>query len=236
MATDSLTLDVSPDDIPVNAIPCLTSLGATYNVLTGLYADARSCKQIVINSSIMSLLRPAFQKALDETDPIAIFEQYGTHVVNSITAGGRASFTFAVMYARKCSASESVGVAASLCQIPFLMGQLSAEELAEYAETISDFQTSRTQRVLTQDGAPQYGNDSFLTHITEWARSVQDYTAYVLKLCCAAFPRIHAAASIKMNRFIDFGKMPAFVSLRQLASTASRQNVLKVARTCVSLL
>ncbi|OBZ74161.1 hypothetical protein A0H81_06203 [Grifola frondosa] len=301
MATDSLTLDVSPDDIPVNMIPCLTSLGATYNVLTGLYADARSCKQIVMDwnnaayyetsfgangkvwaipdsvnfqsyvntlfasnhgesteeytkslasrtelgaeypfftgsvsvdysseetSSVansftrvmhnvnlytlslppplelQSLLRPAFKNVLDEADPIAIFEQYGTHVVNSLTAGGRASFTFATD-ARKYTASESVEVAASLT-VKFLMGQLSAEEKVKYAETISNFQTSSTQRVLTQGGAPEYGNDSFLTHIGEWARSVEDYTA-----------------------FVDFGSIPGFVPLWQLASTTSRQNVLK---------
>ncbi|KAK0481282.1 MAC/Perforin domain-containing protein [Armillaria novae-zelandiae] len=36
-------------DIPVNAIPSLPSLGATYNVLNGLYADARSCLQVVVD-------------------------------------------------------------------------------------------------------------------------------------------------------------------------------------------
>ncbi|KAK0187423.1 MAC/Perforin domain-containing protein [Armillaria mellea] len=36
-------------DIPANAIPSLPSLGATYNVLNGLYADARSCMQVVVD-------------------------------------------------------------------------------------------------------------------------------------------------------------------------------------------
>ncbi|KAK0214481.1 MAC/Perforin domain-containing protein [Armillaria fumosa] len=36
-------------DIPANAIPSLPSLGATYNVLNGLYADARSCLQAVVD-------------------------------------------------------------------------------------------------------------------------------------------------------------------------------------------
>ncbi|OBZ73729.1 hypothetical protein A0H81_06231 [Grifola frondosa] len=299
MSTDFSNFD--PRDIPVNTIPCLTSLGATYNVLTGLYADARSCKQVVLDwgnatyhdlafgsngkvwaipdsinfqsyvntifmsnhgestedytkslssrtelgasypffsgsvsvdysseetsnvansftrvmhnvnlytlslplpDRLRSLLSPWFQKDLDEKDPAALFDQYGTHLVNSLTAGGRASFTYATD-SRKYSSSESVEVAAQLT-VKFLMGQLSAEEQVKYKETISSFQTSSKHKILTQGGAPQYGNDSFLSHISDWARSVEDYTA-----------------------FVDFGSTPAFVPLWQLASTAGRQNVLR---------
>ncbi|KAK0502049.1 MAC/Perforin domain-containing protein [Armillaria luteobubalina] len=50
--TESATLPVfalDERDIPANAIPSLPSLGATYNVLNGLYADARSCLQVVVD-------------------------------------------------------------------------------------------------------------------------------------------------------------------------------------------
>ncbi|KAK0502088.1 hypothetical protein EDD18DRAFT_1426653 [Armillaria luteobubalina] len=80
---------------------------------------------------------------------------------------------------------------------------LQSEQL-KYQNTIDSFQESSTYRVLTEGGDAKYGNQNFLNNIDAWSDSVKDYPA-----------------------FVDFGGIPAFTALYQLASTKARQDELK---------
>ncbi|KAI0690007.1 hypothetical protein BC835DRAFT_1418097 [Cytidiella melzeri] len=290
-------------DTPSDYIPCLYTLGATYNVLNGKYADSKSTMQQVIDwnksdvriqefggksysipevvnfnrnttsdyrssygktttdytkslsyqagfeasfpgfsasasadysesqrenlsnaftrityavthydlslpptAHIQPLLKSWFVSDLDTMDPIELYRQYGTHLLRSLTVGGRALFltsTDTRSYSSEMSLEAAAKISAS-----YSVASGSIELSTKQREAMESFNESSETSVVTKGGDPRYGNEEFLKNLEAWAASILD------------FPE-----------FVDFGSLPCLTGLWEFASTPERRDILQEAYT-----
>ena len=73
-------------------------------------------------------------------------------------------------------------------------------------------------------GDARYGNEEFLKNVEAWAASVRDFPEHVLH---REFDQVLWTDYHCYVRFIDFGSLPCFVALSELASTEERREELQ---------
>ncbi|KAI0812731.1 MAC/Perforin domain-containing protein [Irpex lacteus] len=155
-------------------------------------------------SQLPGLLKSWFVDDLDSMDPIKLYKQYGTHVLSSLTIGGRASFLTSTD-SRTYSSSMSIEAAAHI-SASYLVASGNIDLSVSEKEAMESFNESSETSVITRGGDPRYGNEQFLQNAVEWAASVIDYP-----------------------EFVDFGSSPCLVGLWELASTPARRDELEKA-------
>ncbi|KAI0088021.1 MAC/Perforin domain-containing protein [Irpex rosettiformis] len=155
-------------------------------------------------SQLPSLLKSFFVEELDTLDPVKLYKQYGTHLLTSLTIGGRASF-LASTDSRKYSSDMSVEAAAHI-SAQYLVASGDIDLSASEKQAMESFNESSETSVVTRGGDPRYGNEEFLSHSSDWAASVVEYP-----------------------EFVDFGSSPCFIGIWELASTEKRRNDLEAA-------
>lgn len=119
----------------------ITYLVTQYNITLPPVADTRE------------LLRDDFKTALETTDPIKLYTEYGTHLVRSIVVGGRAAFTSSTD-TREYSSSESIEVAAKMA-LKFSVASMKSEMSTKDQETAKTF-TSASQTKVTTSKFPKF--------------------------------------------------------------------------------
>ncbi|KAI0090304.1 hypothetical protein BDY19DRAFT_764796 [Irpex rosettiformis] len=155
-------------------------------------------------SQIRRLFKAWFAEDLDNRDPIEFYKEYGTHLLNSVTVGGRALF-LATTDTRSYSAELSIETAAKIsASYSVVSGNVELSEKEKQAR--KSFNESSDTMVITKGGNPRYGNQKFLENVDVWAASILE------------FPE-----------FVEFGRMPSFIGLWELASTQARQDQLREA-------
>ncbi|KAI0693082.1 hypothetical protein BC835DRAFT_1416168 [Cytidiella melzeri] len=155
-------------------------------------------------TEIRPLLKSWFVNDLENMEPLDLYQKYGTHLLNSLTIGGRALFLTATdtrSYSSEISFSVAAKISASYKLADGHM-ELSAEERA----AMNSFNASSEFSITTKGGDPKYGNEEFLKNVEAWAGSIIDYP-----------------------EFVDFGSFPCLIGLWDFASTTDRCNVLKEA-------
>ncbi|KAI0086753.1 hypothetical protein BDY19DRAFT_958469 [Irpex rosettiformis] len=153
-------------------------------------------------SQTQRLLKAWFAEDLEKRDPIEFFKEYGTHLLSSATIGGRALF-LTTTDTRTYSAELSIEAAAKIsASYSVASGGIELSTKAEQAR--KSFNESSEIAIVTKGGDPRYGNQNFLDNVEAWAASILN------------FPE-----------FVEFGRMPCFIGLWDLASTKSRQDVLR---------
>ncbi|KAI0685508.1 hypothetical protein BC835DRAFT_1421152 [Cytidiella melzeri] len=258
--------EVVASGAPSDYIPCLYTLGSTYEVLNGTYADSSSALQQVVDwnksdlvvrtqkfgdksysipevvnfnlkttsdyhssygktateytkslsrenlshaftriayevtyynislpttDHIRPLLKSDFVSDLDNMDPTKLYKAYGTHLLWSLTVGGRALFLTATD-TRSYSSELSLEAAAKIS--------------ASYKKAaMNSFNESSESSIATKGGNPSYGNEDLLKNISAWAASIIDYP-----------------------EFVDFGTN-CLTGLWEFASTQARRDVLEKA-------
>ncbi|KAI0091170.1 hypothetical protein BDY19DRAFT_686686 [Irpex rosettiformis] len=153
-------------------------------------------------SQTRGLLKPWFVEDLDKMDPIDFYREYGTHLLRSLTVGGRALFLNSTD-TRKYSSSMSIEAAAKV-SASYLVASGSIELSAAQKQAMESFNESSNTSVATKGGDPRYGNEEFLKNVEAWAGSIIEYP-----------------------EFVDFGSLPCFVGLWEFASTQARRDALK---------
>ncbi|KAI0684449.1 hypothetical protein BC835DRAFT_1422312 [Cytidiella melzeri] len=153
---------------------------------------------------IRSLFKTWFVNDLDTMDPIELYREYGTHLLRSLTIGGRALFLTATD-TRSYSSEMSLEAAAKI-SAAYLVVSGSMELSAKQTAAMESFNESSETSIVTKGGDPRYGNDDFLKNVQEWAASILDYPA-----------------------FVDFGSLPCLTGLWEFASTPERREVLQKA-------
>lgn len=98
-------------------------------------------------SQIPRLLRPWFVDDLDNMDPIALYREYGTHILRSLTIGGRALFLYSTD-TRSYSANMSIEAAAKL-SASYLVASGSMEVTAAQKQAMESFNESSQTTVVT---------------------------------------------------------------------------------------
>ncbi|KAI0685525.1 hypothetical protein BC835DRAFT_516999 [Cytidiella melzeri] len=157
-------------------------------------------------SQVRSLLKPWFVSDLDTMDPIEFYKEYGTHLLRSLTVGGRALFLTATD-TRSYSSDMSLEAAAKI-SASYLVVSGSMELSTKQKEAMESFNESSETAVVTKGGDPRYGNEEFLKNVEAWAGSILDYP-----------------------EFVDFGSLPCFTGLWEFASTPERRTALQQAYT-----
>ncbi len=144
-------------------------------------------------SQLPGLLKSWFVDDLDSMDPIKLYKQYGTHILSSLTIGGRASFLTSTD-SRTYSSSMSIEAAAHI-SASYLVASGNIDLSASEKEAMESFNESSETSVITSKflmypllpsvltrisggGDPRYGNEQFLQNAAEWAASVIDYPEY----------------------------------------------------------
>ncbi|KAI0684450.1 MAC/Perforin domain-containing protein [Cytidiella melzeri] len=155
-------------------------------------------------SQIRSLLKSYFVDDLKKMDPIALYKEYGTHLLRSLTVGGRALF-LTVTDTRSYSSELSVEAAAKI-HAQYVVASGNMELSAKQREAMDSFNQSSETRTVTRGGNPMYGDEEFPKNVAAWKES----TLY--------FPV-----------FVDFGSLPCFTGLWEFASTPERRDVLQKA-------
>ncbi|KAI0684447.1 hypothetical protein BC835DRAFT_1310575 [Cytidiella melzeri] len=153
---------------------------------------------------IRSLLKPWFVNDLDKMDPIELYREYGTHLLRSLTMGGRALFltsTDTRSYSSEMSLEAAAKISAS-----YLVASGSIELSAKQKQAMESFNESSETSIVTKGGDPRYGNDDFLKNVEAWAASILDYP-----------------------EFVEFGSLPCLTGLWEFASTPARRDVLQKA-------
>ncbi|KAI0690009.1 hypothetical protein BC835DRAFT_1308110 [Cytidiella melzeri] len=155
-------------------------------------------------TEIRPLLKSWFVNDLENMEPLDLYQKYGTHLLNSLTIGGRALFLTATdtrSYSSEISFSVAAKISASYKLADGHM-ELSVEERA----AMNSFNASSEFSITTKGGDPKYGNEEFLKNVEAWAGSIIDYP-----------------------EFVDFGSFPCLIGLWDFASTPDRCNVLREA-------
>lgn len=93
------------------------------------------------------LLRDGFKTVLETGDPDELYKEYGTHLVRSITIGGRAAFTSSTD-TQKYSSKVSIEVATKVAT-KFAIASLKAEMSAKDQETAESFNSASRTKVHT---------------------------------------------------------------------------------------
>ncbi|KAI0091169.1 hypothetical protein BDY19DRAFT_934228 [Irpex rosettiformis] len=153
-------------------------------------------------SQTRGLLKSWFVEDLNKMDPIDFYREYGTHLLRSLTVGGRALFLNSTD-TRKYSSSMSIEAAAKV-SASYLVASGSIELSAAQKQAMESFNESSNTSVATKGGDPRYGNEEFLKNVEAWAGSIIEYP-----------------------EFVDFGSLPCFVGLWEFASTQARRDALK---------
>ncbi|KAI0684446.1 hypothetical protein BC835DRAFT_637235 [Cytidiella melzeri] len=153
-------------------------------------------------SSIQKLLKPLFVTDLESMDPLEFYKEYGTHLLRSLTIGGHALFLTSTD-TRSYSSDISVEAAAKI-SAKYAIASGSAELSVKEKIAMESFNESSETTIVTKGGDPQYGNEDFLKHESEWAGSILDYP-----------------------QFVDFGPHPCLTGLWEFATTPERQQELR---------
>lgn len=93
------------------------------------------------------LIRDDFKTILDAADPTELYEEYGTHLVQSIVLGGRAVFTSSTDI-RKYSSSESIEGAAKMA-LKFSVPSMNADMSTKDQNTAKSFNSASQTKVTT---------------------------------------------------------------------------------------
>ncbi|KAJ3334586.1 hypothetical protein HDU91_002654, partial [Kappamyces sp. JEL0680] len=117
------------------------------------------------------------KKDLASLDPNLLFDNYGTHFVNSLQMGGRAVYASTVNTNSFKSHTDLKVVAQA--SYKSLVGSLSAEESAAYSKDISSFKESSSSKCTTNGGNPSLGGEGVVTNLKAWVDSVQDFPDFV---------------------------------------------------------
>ncbi|KAI0685524.1 hypothetical protein BC835DRAFT_1421168 [Cytidiella melzeri] len=153
---------------------------------------------------VQPLLKAWFVNDLDTKDPIELYKQYGTHLLRSLTIGGRALFltsTDTRSYKAELSLEAAAKISAS-----YLVADGEIDISAKQKEAMESFNESSEYSIVTKGGDPRYGNENFLKNVEAWAASIIDYPD-----------------------FVEFGSLPCLTGLWELASTPERRGVLQKA-------
>ncbi|KAI0689992.1 hypothetical protein BC835DRAFT_210307 [Cytidiella melzeri] len=153
---------------------------------------------------IKPLLKSWFVRDLDTMDGIELYRQYGTHLLRSLTVGGRGLFLTSTD-TRSYSSEISIEVAAKMSASYFGVSG-GADLSVEQKAAVDSFNESSECTVVTKGGDPRYGTEDFLQNREEWAASI---TAY--------------------PEFIDFASLPCLTGLWEFASTPARRDELQEA-------
>lgn len=94
-----------------------------------------------------ALLRDSFKTILESGDPAELYKEYGTHLVKSVTIGGRAAFTSSTD-TRKYSSDVSIEVAAQMAA-KFAIASLKADMSAKDKKTAESFNSASRTKVHT---------------------------------------------------------------------------------------
>ncbi|KAI0087156.1 MAC/Perforin domain-containing protein [Irpex rosettiformis] len=153
-------------------------------------------------SQVQQYLKSWFVDDLEKRDPIEFYREYGTHMLRSLTIGGRAMFLTSTN-TQSYSSSLSIEAAARI-SASYLVASGSIDLSVAQKQAMESFNESSQTAVVTRGGDARYGNEEFLKNVEAWANSVKEYP-----------------------EFIDFGSLPCFVALSELASTESRRQTLR---------
>ncbi len=147
-------------------------------------------------SQIQKYLKPWFQDDLENRDPIEFYREYGTHLLRSLTIGGRAMFLTSTD-TRTYSSSMSIEAAAHI-SASYLVASGSMDLSTEQKKAMESFNESSETAVVTRKfithflltcinslflsggGDARYGNEEFLKNVEAWAASVRDFPECVL--------------------------------------------------------
>ncbi|KAI0696461.1 MAC/Perforin domain-containing protein [Cytidiella melzeri] len=151
---------------------------------------------------IKSLLKPWFVNDLDNMEPIELYKVYGTHLLRSLTVGGRATFLFSTD-TRTYHSETSLEVAAKL-SASYLVASGSVEMSLSQKQAMESFNESSETSINTKGGDPSFGNEHFLKNVQEWAKSIIEYP-----------------------EFVDFGSLPCFVGIWEFATSQARRDELQ---------
>ncbi|KAI0683226.1 hypothetical protein BC835DRAFT_1423503 [Cytidiella melzeri] len=153
---------------------------------------------------IRHLLKPWFIEDIVDMDPMEFFKEYGTHFLCSLTVGGRALFLYSTD-TRKYSSTVSIEAAAKI-SASYSVASGGVEMSASHKQAMESFNESSQCSVITKGGDPRYGNEEFLKNVGEWAASIVDYP-----------------------EFVEFGSLPCFQGIWELAPTRERRQELQEA-------
>lgn len=152
----------------------------------------------VLVDQIRKYSMPWFINDLDTRDPLEFYKAYGTHMLRSLTIGGRALFLNSTD-TRSYSSETSIGAAAQL-SAEYLVASGKIKFSKEKKEAMEKFSTSSETTVITSKpyiicsidthiekfaitiggGDSRYGNEGFFKgYAGEWAGSVKDYPEFV---------------------------------------------------------
>ena len=98
-------------------------------------------------SQILRLLRPWFIDELDNRDPIEFFREYGTHILRSLTIGGRALFLYStntLAYSANMSIEAAARISAS-----YRIASAGTSLTASQRQAMDSFNESSKTAVVT---------------------------------------------------------------------------------------
>lgn len=106
---------------------------------------------------IRSLLKPWFVTDLDNMDPIELYREYGTHILRSLTIGGRALFLYST---NSCTYSSTMSIeAAAKITASYLVASGSMELSAAQKQAMDSFRESSQSSVVTS----KYGRRPYMS-------------------------------------------------------------------------
>ncbi|KAI0682377.1 hypothetical protein BC835DRAFT_1478658 [Cytidiella melzeri] len=153
-------------------------------------------------AQIRVLLKADFVNDLDRMEPAELYKEYGTHLLCSLTVGGRALFLTSTD-TTEYNSDVSLEAAAKLsAEYSVLSGNMTLT--TKEKEAVNNFNESSETSIVTKGGDPQYGNEDFLKNEKEWARSLPEYP-----------------------EFVDFGSGTSLTAIWEFASTEYRRNALE---------
>ena len=100
-------------------------------------------------SHLPELLKKGFKDDLDNLNPVTLYKQYGTHLLSSLTIGGRASFLTSTD-SRTYSSSISIEAAAKI-SASYLVASGNVELSAAEKEAMESFNESSETSVVTSE-------------------------------------------------------------------------------------
>lgn len=164
----------------VNSSFSLKSLELTRNYFTIIFLILNQFKLSFdpLSVNAKELLTDEFKYALDNYDPIILFDIYGTHFLKEIILGGRLEYSCETDIS-KYQSSYDISVAAE-AKLNFIIGSAAGGTSSTYSNTKDTFNKSTAEKLSCRGGdishAAMLGNEEISvnkTNYQKWLNSVK---------------------------------------------------------------